>query len=193
MPRVSFPAAPASERKHAVHAQTLTGSVVGVERFVAIEARQFDFGGRRQPQVRAFEMKHVRREFRQLADAGQRRRVDDETAAEFPCSRARACAYPERNSRWRVPAARRAPYRPRSARPRSSSPRSKSRIPAPSPISQCGRGAKSNFGGAPQRRTSTLSAAPCADGHARVRNIGDRQQKLPQPLVERRNRARRPL
>ena len=40
----------------------------------------------------------------------------------------------------------------------------KSRIPAPSAISQCGRGVKLNFGGAPQRRTSTFAEASCPTG-----------------------------
>ena len=43
--------------------------------------------------------------------------------------------------------------------PASLTPRSKSRMPRAGPISQCGRGAKSNSGGAPCRRTSTLSAS----------------------------------
>ena len=83
---MSFPAAPASERKHAVQAQSLIGSEIGVERFVAIEAGELDFGCRRQPQVRALEMKHVRCEFRQLAHAGQRRRVHDEGRKNFRVS-----------------------------------------------------------------------------------------------------------
>ena len=72
MPRVSLPAAPASERKQAVQAQALIGQALGVQRFVAVEAGEFDLGRGRQPQIRAFEMKHVRGEFRQLADAGER-------------------------------------------------------------------------------------------------------------------------
>ena len=83
MPRVSFPAAPASERKHAVQAQTLMRQLVGVERFVAVQAGQFHFGRGREPQIGAFEMKHVRREFRQLADAGERRGVDDKRRQNF--------------------------------------------------------------------------------------------------------------
>ena len=56
---------------------------VGVESFIAIETGKFDFGRRRQPKVRAFEVKHIRREFRQLAHAGQRRRVHDERRKNF--------------------------------------------------------------------------------------------------------------
>ncbi len=41
----------------------------------------------------------------------------------------------------------------------------KSSIPAPfAQISQCGRGLKSNFGGAPQRRISMFAAASCPTG-----------------------------
>ena len=44
-----FPAAPASERKHAVQAHTLIGKALGVERFVAVEAGELDFGRGREP------------------------------------------------------------------------------------------------------------------------------------------------
>ena len=43
--------------------------------------------------------------------------------------------------------------------PASLAARSKSSMPSAGPISQCGRGAKSKPGGAPCRRTSTLSAS----------------------------------
>ena len=59
---------------------------VGVERFVAIEAGEFDLGGRRQPQVRALEMKHIRRKFGQLAHADQCRGVHEEGRKNFRVS-----------------------------------------------------------------------------------------------------------
>ena len=39
-------------------------------------------------------------------------------------------------------------------------------------------GAKSNFGGVPQRRTSTLSSALFADRNARVRKVGNADKNL---------------
>ena len=65
----------------------------------------------------------------------------------------------------------------RTARRRSSCARSKSRMPS------AGRGpsapsARSRTpGGSPTRRTSALSSALAADGHARVRQVGQRQQQ----------------
>src|SRR6266852_3808010 len=45
-------------------------------------------------------------------------------------------------------------------------------MPARSPTSQCGLGAKSNFGGAPQRRISTLSVTKCPRGTEECGTLG---------------------
>ena len=56
---------------------------VGVERFVAVEAGEFHLGSGREPQIRAFEMKHVGGKFRQLAYAGKRSRVHQKGRKNF--------------------------------------------------------------------------------------------------------------
>ncbi len=61
----------------------LDGELIGVERFVAIEASELDLGCRRQPKVRAFEVKHVGCKFGQLAHAGESRGVYDERRENF--------------------------------------------------------------------------------------------------------------
>ncbi len=55
---------------------------------------------------------------------------------------------------------------------------SKSRIPAPSPSSQWALGLKSNCGGAPQRRTSTLSAADLPTGTLECGILGTVSRKF---------------
>src|SRR5712692_12106869 len=59
----------------------LDGQRVGVECFLTIETGELNLRRRRQPQVGALQMKHVRREFRQLTHARERseeRRVGKE-------------------------------------------------------------------------------------------------------------------
>ena len=54
------------------------GQKSGIEGFVAIEAGELNLGGGGEPKVGAFEMKHFRGKFGQLANAGKRRRVHQE-------------------------------------------------------------------------------------------------------------------
>ena len=46
---------------------------IGVERFLTIDAREFDLGRWREPKVRALEVEHIRRKFWQLTYASERR------------------------------------------------------------------------------------------------------------------------
>ena len=48
-----------------------------------METGEFDLGGGREPQIGAFEMKHVGGEFRQLANAGERSGVDEKRRQNF--------------------------------------------------------------------------------------------------------------
>ena len=54
-----------------------------VDGFVAMQAGQFHLGRRREPQVRAFQVEHVSREFRQLADSGEGSGVNQKRRQNF--------------------------------------------------------------------------------------------------------------
>src|SRR5690242_7049296 len=54
--------------------------------FVAVEVVEFDFRGRREPEIGVLDAKEVRGEFRQLAGAEQRRTVDQERRQNFGVS-----------------------------------------------------------------------------------------------------------
>ena len=95
-------------------------------------------------------------------------RCSPETAAEFPCSRARACACPEKNSPAPVPAARPSLYRPRTAPPRFSPPHRNRVSPRPSPISQCGRALKSNAAAPPTAAPPHCPPPTCPPARWRV-------------------------
>jgi len=70
MPRVSFPAAPASERKQAVQAVTQRGVFFG-NGFVAVKIVELHFGSWREQEVGVFELEKISGEFGQLARACQ--------------------------------------------------------------------------------------------------------------------------
>ena len=84
----------------------------------------------------------------------------------------------------RAPAARPVRDKRKSARRRSSPRAAGPGCRRRSPTSQCGRGAKSNFGGVPQRRTSTLAEASRPTGTEAVRQIRHRQHEFLQTRVE---------
>ena len=58
-------------------------------------------------------------------------------------------------------------------------------MPSSGPRSQCALGSKSNCGGSPTRRTSTLSRGVLAHRHGFVRHVGNAGQQLLELGVER--------
>ena len=93
MPRVSLPAAPASERKHGVCATNLSGKRGRVQDLVAHQVGDRHFGGRNQkiPRIAAHG-EQILLEFRQLAGADERRGMHQIGYVRFAVSRARARA-----------------------------------------------------------------------------------------------------
>src|SRR5437879_9726942 len=53
------------------------------DRFVAVQIVKFDFGSGREPEVSVFQFEKISGKFRQLARAGERRRVHQEGRQDF--------------------------------------------------------------------------------------------------------------
>ena len=80
---MSRPAAPGFGAEAGRPCADFQGQGIGVKSFVAMQAGKFHFGGRRKPQVSALHVKHFRREFRQLAHAGQRSGIHQKRRKDF--------------------------------------------------------------------------------------------------------------
>ena len=74
-PRVSFPAAPASRRKHGVYATNAIGSVAAVEDLVAVQVGDRHLGRRDEEEIVVRDAVRVVLELGQLPGAGHRRRA----------------------------------------------------------------------------------------------------------------------
>ena len=120
-------------------------------------------------------MRHAEQNRRQTSATGPCRTSipnSPGTAAALRCSRARCvCRSSMKFASARSSFAPRSQYTAKRA-PVSLTARSRSRTPSSAPRSQCGLGVKSNCGGVPQRRTSTLSSALCPTGTLACGRLG---------------------
>jgi len=139
-------------------------------RFIAVKIVQLDFGSGREPEVGVLYFKEIGGEFGQLA-APMSDAVLTGMVEESPSSRAHA--YERRGKNWQERARAGAPaFVNGETRAGDLCGGRQIQDACAFATSQWGFGGKSNFGGAPQRRTSTLSAALAPTGTDECGTLG---------------------
>ncbi len=132
------------------------GKLVFGQCVIAVEIVQLHLRRRRQPKIRVLQPEKIGGELRQLPRTHQRGGVHQEWRQNLRIA-VLAGMHIQKEIRQSPLQARSPALIHRETRAgRSFAAASRSRIPALSPTSQCGFGAKSNFGGAPHRRTSCV-------------------------------------
>ena len=151
---------------------------VAVQDFVAMKVRQRHFRGRNQEQIPlAGDLEEVRFELRQLAGRFERRAIDEIRRHDLQVPvLARVQVEHEVGQRSRQPRAR-AEQQRRICAPDIFVARSKSRMPSAGPRSQCASGSKSNCRRLAPGAHDDVVRFALADGHRRMRQIGQRHQQ----------------